>query len=127
MGVALHDRIVSDSQKIHNNEMIGGDAVEVTFSDTEDTPNELTIMASYNDISLTVDAETGMIIAGSKISIFFQQSDLTIWDGLASMQRWTVAFTNGAGQDISAEISQVLPDRSFGDVTVLCKIVSGHR
>lgn len=128
MGIDLHARAISDSQKIHNGRLgAGGFDVEMTFTDLSTSPNNLTIRGLYNDVSVTVDSETGQIMTGAKIAVSFHQSDLMIWDGKESLQRWKVAFTNGAGQDITAEIMQVLPDRSFGDVLVLCKIIGGHR
>jgi hypothetical protein len=127
MGIDLHAIAISDSQKIHNGNLsVGGSNVDLLIKNIGATQSQ-TIQGEYNDVSLTVDAETGMVMTGSKIAVSFQQSDLTIWDGKSDLQRWTVEFTNGAGQDIKAEIMQVLPDRSFGDVVVLCKIVSGHR
>ena len=125
MGIDLQAKAVSDSQKIHNGTLgAGGFAVDLKFTDL--LANELTIKGLFNDISLTINPETGMPMTGSRITISFHQSDLTIWDGKASLQRWKIEFTNGAGQTIIAELSDIMPDRSFGDVQCMCKIISGH-
>jgi hypothetical protein len=127
MGIDLHAKSISDSQKIHNGNLsAGGFNVSLLFTSIDDTPLTQTIQGEYNDVSMTIDADTGMIMTGSKIAISFQQSDLTIWNGRSDIQRWKVGFTNGAGQAIQCEISQVMPDRSFGDVVCICKIISGH-
>lgn len=127
MGIDLHARAVSDSQKIHNGTLgVGGFNVSITFTDTSD--NTETIQGLYNDTSLIgIDPETGFPVRGSKLAITFSQSDLTIWDGLTSLQRWKISLTNGAGQTVVAEIFDVIPDRSFGDVLAMCKIISGHK
>lgn len=125
MGIDLQAKAVSDSQKIHNGTLgAGGFSVVMKFTDL--LANDLTIKGLFNDISLTINPETGMPMTGSRIAISFHQSDLTIWDGKASLQRWKVEFVNGAGQNIICELSDIMPDRSFGDVQVLCKIISGH-
>ncbi len=125
MGIDLQAKAVSDSQKIHNGTLgTGGFAVDLEF--TSLVPDVLTIKGLFNDTSIVINPENGLPMTGSKIGISFQQSDLTIWDGLESLQRWKIVFTNGAGQEINCEISSVNPDRSFGAVEVTCKIISGH-
>ena len=127
MGISLHDRAVSDSQKIHNNNLsVGGFSVDMKFQDLSDPVNELTIKALYNDVAQQVNPETGYPIIGSLLSISFHQSDLTIWNGTASLQDWKISFTNGAGQDIEGVIKYPWPNRSFGDVVCLCEVSSGH-
>ena len=124
----MQAKSVSDSQKIHNNQLgTGGFAVDMTFTDPANPGTPQTIKGLYNDTSLAVNPETGLIVIGSKVAISFHQSDLTIWDGLTDLQRWQVEFTNGAGQDITAELYSIIPDRSLGDILSMCKIVSGHR
>ena len=129
MAIDLQAKSVSDSQKIHNGTLgTGKFNVPLLFTDrATPIPNTKTIQGLYNDTSLTINPETGLWGIGAKINISFHQSDLTIWDGLEDLQRWTVQFTNGAGQDIIAEVNSVGPDRSFGDVLLFCTIVSGHR
>lgn len=125
----LAARMVTDSKAIHNGELTTGSfAVDLLFTDlVTPTPNTLTIKGLPNDTALLgIDPETGLPIRGAKIAISFHQSDLTIWDGLASLQRWKIQYVNGAGQTLVLEISDVIPDRSFGDVLVMCKIISGH-
>ncbi len=126
--IDLQAQSVQDSHDIINGTLCTGSfSVDLTFTDLEATPNELTISGWFDDISLTMNPETGMPMVGSKIPIKFHQSDLTIWDGLADIQRWQIAFTNGAGQDIVCEIESIMPDRSFGDIVAFTKIISGHR
>ena len=126
MGRDLQARSVSDSQKIHNGTLgTGGFAVDLKF--TSLVPDVLTIKGLFNDTSLNINPETGMLMIGSKIAISFHQSDLTIWDGIETLRKWKIEFTNGAGQDIVCEINPVMPDRSFGDVLIMCDIVSGHK
>lgn len=128
--IDLQARSVEDSQAIHNGTLGAGSfAVDMLFTDlVTPTPNTQTIKGLYNDTSLVgINLENNMPVRGSKIAISFHQSDLTIWDGLASLQRWKVRFTNGAGQIINCEINDPIPDRSFGDVLCMCKIISGHR
>ena len=127
--IDLQARAVSDSQKIHNNELgTGGFAVDLVFTDPDNSGNPETIKGLYNDTSiLGINPENGLPIRGSKIAVSFHQSDLTIWDGLSDLQRWKIEFVNGAGQSIAVEISDPIPDRSFGDVLVMTKIISGHR
>ena len=129
MGVDLQAKSVSDSQKIHNGTLgTGGFNVDLLFTDlATPTANTLTIQGLYNDTSLSINPETGLLLIGAKIPVSFHQSDLTIWDGLADLQRWTIQFVNGAGQTIIGEIESVIPDRSFGDVVVMLTIISGHR
>jgi len=129
MGVDLQAKSVSDSQKIHNGTLgTGGFNVALLFTDlATPTANTQTIQGLYNDTSLSINPETGLLLIGAKIPVSFHQSDLTIWDGLADLQRWTIQFVNGAGQTIIGEIDSVIPDRSFGDILVMLKIVSGHR
>ncbi len=125
MGIDLHAKAASDSQKIHNNNLgTGGDSVEVTVADTDS--NELTLYGRYTDVSMAIDPETGMMVTGSRVGISFHQSDLALWDGVSDMQRWTVSFTNGAGQTVEGEIVNVMPDRYFGDVVVIINVSSGH-
>ena len=126
MGIDLRARMISDSQKIHNGTLgVGGFNTSLKFTDL--ASNTLTIQGLYNDTSLSISPETGMYVTGSKIAISFTQSDLTIWDGLTTLQRWIVEFTNGVGQTVKAEIENVAPDRSFGSVLCFCKIISGHK
>ena len=125
MAVDLHTRSVSDSQKIHNG-TIGTGKFNVSMLFTDREANTETIQGLYNDTALLINPENGLPLIGSKITISFSQSDLTIWDGIADLQRWTVQFVNGAGQTIIAELMGIKPDRSFGDVQADCKIVSGH-
>ena len=128
MAIDLQAKSVSDSQKIHNNQLgTGGFAINMTFTDPANPGTPKIIKGFYNDTSLAVNPETGLPVIGSKVAISFHQSDLTIWDGLTDLQRWKVEFTNGAGQDIIAELYNIIPDRSLGDVLCMCKIVSGHR
>ncbi len=127
--IDLHARAVSDSQKIHNNKLgTGGSAVDLKFTDPDNLGTPETIKGLYNDTALLgINPENGLPVRGSKIAVSFHQSDLTIWDGLSDLQRWKIEFINGAGQSIAAEINGVIPDRSFGDVLVMTKIISGHR
>jgi hypothetical protein len=121
----LHALAVKDSHDIMNNTLgAGGFSVDHVFTDLSD--NELTIKAWYDDTSIQINPENGQLMTGSKITVKFHQSDLIIWDGLSDLQRWKISFTNGAGQLINCEIENVAPDRSFGDVLVFCKIISGH-
>ncbi len=126
MGVDLQARSVSDSQKIHNGKLgVGGFNVSMKFTDLSD--NTKTIQGLYSDTSLVgINPENGMPVRGSKFAISFHQSDLTIWNGTDDLQRWKVELTNGAGQSMVAELSDIIPDRSFGDVLCMCKITSGH-
>ena len=118
---------VQDSHDIINGDLgTGSFAVDLKFTDL--STNELTIKGWPDDTGIVgINVETNQFITGSKISIKFHQSDLTIWDGKASIQRWKIEFINGAGQTIICEIDNVFPDRSFGDILVMCKIISGHR
>lgn len=127
--IDLQARAVSDSQKIHNNELgTGGFAVSLKFTDPDNPGIPKTIKGLYNDTALLgINPENGLPVRGAKIAVSFHQSDLTIWDGISDLQRWKIEFVNGAGQSISAEIDDVIPDRSFGDVLVMTKIISGHR
>lgn len=127
--IDLQARVVSDSQKIHNNELgTGGFGVDLTFTDPDNPGTPKTITGLYNDTALLgINPENGLPVRGAKIAVSFHQSDLTIWDGISDLQRWKIEFVNGAGQSISAEIDDVIPDRSFGDVLVMTKIISGHR
>lgn len=129
MGIDLQARAVSDSQKIHNGTLgAGGFNVSLKFTDL-DTPvaNSLTIQGLYSDTSLLgINPENGLPVRGSKLAISFHQSDLTIWNGLDDLQRWKTELVNGAGQTVIGEISDVIPDRSFGDVLLMMKIASGH-
>lgn len=127
--IDLQARAVSDSQKIHNNELgTGGFAVDLKFTDPDNPGTPKTIKGLYNDTALLgINPENGLPVRGAKIAVSFHQSDLTIWDGVSDLQRWKIEFVNGAGQSISAEIDDVIPDRSFDDVLVMTKIISGHR
>ena len=126
MGVDLQARSVSDSQKIHNGTLgVGGFNVDLKFTDL--VANTKTIQGLYSDTALAINPETGFPVSSSKLAVSFSQQDLTIWDGKADLQRWTVELVNGAGQSIVAEINDVIPDRSFGDVLLMMTIVSGHR
>lgn len=126
MAIDLHARAVSDSQKIHNGTLgIGKFNVSMLFTDL--AANTKTIQGLYNDTALIVNPENGLPAIGSKITISFHQSDLTIWDGLTTLAGWKVQFVNGAGQTIIAKLTGVKPDRSFGEIQVDCKIISGHR
>lgn len=130
MGIDLQARSVSDSQKIHNGTLgTGGFNVSLKFTDlTTPTPQELTIQGLYNDTSLLgINPDNGLPVQGSKLAISFHQSDLTIWNGTDSLQRWKIELVNGAGQTVIAEINNVIPDRSFGDVLLMMKIISGHK
>ena len=126
MGVDLQARSVSDSQKIHNGTLgVGGFNVSLKFTDL--SSNTLTIQGLYNDTALLgLNPETGLPIRGSKLAISFSQQDLTIWNGTDDLQRWIVELVNGAGQTVIAEINDVIPDRSFGDVLLMMTIASGH-
>jgi hypothetical protein len=126
MGIDLQARSVSDSQKIHNG-TLGTGGFNVSLKFTSLVPEVLTIQGLFNDTSLNINPETGMLMIGSKIAISFHQSDLTIWDGLSTLARWKIEFNNGAGQTVICEIDPVMPDRSFGDILVMCKIISGHK
>jgi hypothetical protein len=128
MGIDLQAKAVLDSQKIHNGTLGGGGFnVDLTFTDLETIPNTETIQGLYNDTALLgISPDNGLPVRGAKIAVSFHQSDLTIWDGKSSLQRWTIQFVNGAGQTVIVEIMDVIPDRSFGDVVCICKIVSGH-
>ena len=129
MGVDLQARSVSDSQKIHNGNLgVGGFNVSMKFTDlVTPTPNTKTIQGLYSDTALLgINPENGLPVRGSKFAISFHQSDLTIWNGTDDLQRWKVELVNGAGQSMIIELSDIIPDRSFGDVLCMCKITSGH-
>jgi len=128
MGIDLQARSVSDSQKIHNGTLgTGGFNVSLKFTDLATIPNILIIQGLYNDTALDINPDNGLPAVGSKLSISFHQSDLTIWDGKADLQQWKIELINGAGQSIIAKVNTVIPDRSFGEVLLLMKIISGHR
>ena len=129
MAVDLRAISIQDSHDIINGTLgTGSFAQDLIFTDLETVPNTITIKGWPDDTGIVgIDFETGLAVSGSKISIKFHQSDLAIWDGLASLQRWKIQFVNGAGQTIICEINDVFPDRSFGDILVNCKIISGHR
>ena len=126
MGVDLQARSVSDSQKIHNGKLgVGGFNVSMKFTDLSD--NTKTIQGLYSDTSLVgINPENGLPVRGSKFAISFHQSDLTIWNGTDDLQRWKVELVNGSSQSMVAELSDIIPDRSFGDILCMCKITSGH-
>jgi len=130
MGIDLQARSVLDSQKIHNGTLgTGGFNVSLKFTVVSELGVKgavLTIQGLYNDTSFDVNPDNGLQMISSKVAISFHQADLTIWDGLDSLQRWQIEFTNGAGQLVVCEINNVAPDRSFGDVLVFCKLISGH-
>jgi hypothetical protein len=128
MGIDLQAKSVSDAQKIHNGTLgTGGFNVSLKFTDlVQPVANSLTIQGLFNDTSIVINPDNGLPMTGSKIGISFTQEDLTIWDGLADLQRWQIEFTNGAGQLINCEIDNVNPDRSYGSVEVTCKVISGH-
>ena len=127
MGIDLQARAVSDSQKIHNGTLgTGGFNVSLKFTDL--LGNILTIHGLYNDTALLgINPDNGLPVRGSKLAISFHQSDLTIWNGTDNLKRWKIELVNGAGQTVIAEIDDVIPDRSFGDVLLMMKIVSGHK
>ena len=127
MGIDLQARSVSDSQKIHNGTLgTGGFNVSLKFTDL--LANTLTIHGLYNDTALLgINPDNGLPVRGSKLAISFHQSDLTIWNGTDNLKRWKIELVNGAGQTVIAEIDDVIPDRSFGDVLLMMKIVSGHK
>lgn len=128
--IDLNARAVADSKKIHDGTLgTGSFSVSIKFTDlTTPTPNDETITGLYNDTSLLgINPETGFPVRGSKLAISFHQADLTIWDGLEDLQRWKMELINGAGQTVIAELNDIIPDRSFGDILVMCTIVSGHR
>ena len=127
MGIDLQARAVSDSQKIHNGTLgTGGFNVSLKFTDL--LGNTLTIQGLYNDTALLgINPDNGLPVRGSKLAISFHQSDLTIWNGTDNLKRWKIELVNGAGQTVIAEIDDVIPDRSFGDVLLMMKIVSGHK
>ena len=129
MGIDLQAKAVSDSQKIHNGTLgTGGFNVSLKFTDlVEPVANTLTIQGLYNDTALlSINPENGLPVRGSELAISFHQSDLTIWDGKSDLQRWKIELINGAGQTVIAEINDVIPDRSFGDVLLMMQIISGH-
>ena len=127
MGIDLQARSVSDSQKIHNGTLgTGGFNVSLKFTDL--LGNTLTIQGLYNDTALLgINPDNGLPVRGSKLAISFSQQDLTIWNGTDNLKRWKIELVNGAGQTVIAEIDDVIPDRSFGDVLLMMKIVSGHK
>jgi len=128
MSIDLQARSVSDSQKIHNNLLgVGGFAVDIIFTDPDNPGTPQIIKGLYSDTALLgINPENGLPVRGSKFAISFHQSDLTIWNGTDDLQRWKVELVNGAGQTVIAELFDIIPDRSFGDVLCMCKIVSGH-
>ena len=127
MGIDLNARMVSDSQKIHNGTLgVGGFNVSLKFTNL--ATESLTIQGLYTDTSLLgINPDNGLPVRGSKISVSFHQSDLTIWDSKADIQRWEIELVNGAGQSVTTEISDVIPDRSFGDVLLMLKVVKDGR
>jgi len=126
--IDLQARSVLDSQKIHNNNLgTGGFAVDLKFTDPNNPGTPETIKGLYNDTALLgINIETNLPVRGAKIAVSFSQQDLTIWDGISDLQRWKIEFMNGADQSVAAEINDIIPDRSFGDVLLICKIISGH-
>ncbi len=128
MAIDLQERSVSDSQKIHNGTLgTGKFNVSLKFTNPADPGTPQTIQGLYNDTSLVgINPENGLPLRGSKIPISFHQSDLTIWNGTDDHQRWKIEFVNGVGQSIVGELSDIIPDRSFGDVLCMCKIAGGH-
>lgn len=127
--IDLRARMVEDDQAIHNGTLGAGSfAVDLKFTSTDDVPLTETIKGFYEDTALLgINPENGLPVRGAKIPISFHQADLTIWDSLSDLTRWQVEFTNGAGQLISVEIFDVIPDRSFGSVLCMSKIIPGHR
>ena len=128
MAIDLHARAVSDSQKIHNGTIgTGKFNISIKFTDPANPGTSQTIQGLYNDTSLVaINPENSLPVRGSKFALSFSQQDLTIWDGLADLQRWKIELINGAGQSVVGELFDIIPDRSFGDVLCMCKIASGH-
>jgi hypothetical protein len=126
--IDLNARATSDSQAILNGTLGAGSfARDITFTDPANPGTPQTIKGwAFDTALLGINPETGFPVRGSKLAVSFFQSDLTIWDGKADIQRWTVEFTNDAGQAIVAGVSDVIPDRSFGDVLLMLKIKQGH-
>jgi len=129
MGIDLQAKSVSDSQKIHNGTLgTGGFNVSLLFTKYNEPSTFLTIQGLYNDTALLgINPDNGLPVRGSKLAISFSQQDLTIWNGTDDLQRWKIELVNGAGQTVIAEINDVIPDRSFGDVLLMMKIISGHQ
>lgn len=128
MTIDLNAKAISDSQKIHNGTLgTGSFNVSIKFTDIAETPNVLTIQGLYNDTALIgINPENNLPVRGSKIAVSFHQSDLTIWNGTDDLQRWKIELVNGAGQTVNTEVMDVIPDRSFGDVLLMLKIITGH-
>ena len=128
MAIDLHERAVSDSQKIHNGTLAtGGFNVSMKFTNPDNPGTPETIQGLYNDTSLiAINPENSLPVRGSKFALSFSQQDLTIWNGLSDLQRWKFEIVNGAGQSIVGELSDIIPDRSLGEVLCMCKIASGH-
>ena len=125
--IDLQAQSVQDSHDIINGTLCAGSfSVDLKFTDISTPANELTISGLFDDVALTINPETGFPMIGSKVPIKFHQSDLTIWDGKTSLQRWKIEFTNGASQSMNVEINSIMPDRTFGDIVAMTKIISGH-
>lgn len=127
--IDLHALAVQDSHDILNGTLGAGSfSVDLAFNTPAGAavPKSQTIKGLYDDTSFAINFETNLPATAPKIAVKFHQSDLTVWDGKESLQRWTVGFTNGAGQVVTAEVKDVIPDRSFGDVLLMCVIVDGH-
>jgi hypothetical protein len=129
MSIDLNSLSVEHSRKIHNNELgAGGFAIDITFTNLGTTPSSQTVKGFFTDVDIDgINPENLLPIRGNRISVSVHQADLSpLWDGKADVQRWKVSFTNNAGQDVEAEVSDVIPDRVFGDCVFILYIISGH-
>jgi hypothetical protein len=113
--VSLLDQAALDLRSILTDAGPGGFALPITVTD----PSGVTAVINglQNDVHLSVDPQTGVMIAGRRASVALSLAALAaaglgepraIADGAG--KPWVVAFTTPTGKALTMKVAEALPD-----------------
>lgn len=117
--MSLRDLAATDLQAIVNNSNDGfGYAIELI--DPAGVIQPLTGFS--NDISLAIDPDTGMQVAGRTASVALSYLDLTtipVNDPSETATPWQVRFLDVKGESYTFIVGETVPDRAIGCVVLI--------
>ena len=86
----------------------------------------ISLVGLTNDISQKIDPETGMMVVGRKASVTLSSATLSAsgvgiprGESDSSRKPWSVRFADIRGVEQLFKVSQVIPDRTFGNVVCM--------
>ena len=124
--MSLLDQAKADLQTILTDN-VGGFAVPITVTDPDG--NTAIINGLQSDVHLSVDPQTGGMIAGRRASVALSLASLAAAGlgeprgiaGSSAAKPWLIAFTTPTGKSLTMKVAEALPDE-LGCIVCLLEI-----